>query len=60
MEGNVINDDTKLCVCVCLAAHLDSLESLGAFRPCWTVKRTLFSRKGQMLITTTNVIIDFV
>lgn len=27
--------------------HLDTLQSLGAFGSCWTVKRTLLWRRGK-------------
>lgn len=38
--------------------HLDSLQSLGAFRSCWTVKRTLLSREGNLWIMKREVKTD--
>lgn len=36
--------------------HLDSLQSLWAFRSCWTVKRTLLSREGNISIMKGEVV----
>lgn len=36
--------------------HLDALQSLGAFRSCWTVKRTLLSREGNTRIMKSEVV----